>query len=282
MAMINAGIIDINEEEFKKIAKLVYTQFGINLTDKKRALVRGRLNKVIREKGFHSFQQYYDSIMEDKTGVELIQLVDKISTNHTYFFRENDHFEFLVKEELPAVSQFMENNREQEYRIWCAGCATGEEAYTLAMLINEYRKTHSVPWKARILATDISISALEKAQAGVYPRERMEGVPKDLLNKYFTRNPQGDYQVSKELKKLILFKKLNFMRPDFPFKNKFHTIFCRNVMIYFDKQTKDELVNKFARFLRKEGRLFIGHSETLGRENENFVYIKPALYQRTN
>ncbi|WP_053228134.1 CheR family methyltransferase [Spirochaeta cellobiosiphila] len=280
MSDINNGIIDITDDEFKKISQLVYSQFGINLTDKKKALVRGRLNKVIKEKGFDSFSVYYKHILEDNTGKELTQLVDKISTNHTYFFRENDHFDFFTKNEMPTINNYLKDNHINEYRLWCAGCASGEEAYTIAMLIDDYCNKNKVSWRPRILATDISITALEKAANGLYPTERMEGIPIEFKNKYFKKVENENWQVSDKLRNMILFKKLNFMRSDFPFKNKFHTIFCRNVMIYFDKPTKEDLIRKFGQYLRPGGRFFIGHSETLGRDNNEFSYVRPALYQK--
>ncbi len=274
------GIIQINDAEFRRIAELVYTQFGINLTDKKKALVRGRLNKLIKAQGFSSFQEYFDNVLNDTTGKSLISLIDKISTNHSYFFRENDHFNFLYEQAFPEVVKKLEASPETDLRIWSAGCAAGEEPYTLAILLYEYFGTSIYKGKPVILATDISLTALELAMEGVYAHERIKTVPKQLADKYLRPAGPEKMKVTENLKKLVLFKRLNFMRDSFPFKGKFHFIFCRNVMIYFDTKTKLELVAKFHRYLHDDGYLFIGHSETLGRGNELFQYIRPALYKK--
>lgn len=272
------GIIDLSDKEFQYISKLVYEKFGINLTDKKKTLVRGRLNKLLRELGFNDFDSYYHHIMNDKSGRSLLQLVDKVSTNHTFFFRENDHFEFLRDRVLPEMSQRLETGRTRDLRIWCAGCATGEEAYTLAIVLTEFFGPGFFTSGPPILATDISLTALEKAALGVYGIDRLQTLPPQLLRKYFKSNGDDSYTVNDELKNLVLFKRLNFKRSEFPFRGKFHSIFCRNVMIYFDQPTKVDLVRKFGRHIVDGGYLFIGHSETLGRTNENFTYMQPAVY----
>ncbi len=274
------GIIQIDDGEFRRIADLVYTKFGINLTEKKKALVRGRLNKLIKGMGFSSFAEYYDSVVGDTTGKYLISLVDKISTNHSYFFRENDHFNFLIEQGLPEFERKYGNSPEGGLRIWSAGCAAGEEPYTLAILLYEYFGKRALQGKPVVLATDISLTALEQAMEGVYVHERVKTVPKELAAKYLQSAGPEKMRVSDELRKLVLFKRLNFMRDSFPFKGKFHFIFCRNVMIYFDTKTKMDLVAKFHRYLHDDGYLFIGHSETLGRGNDMFQYVKPALYKK--
>lgn len=274
------GIIQITDAEFKRIAKLVYTQFGINLTDKKKALVRGRLNKLIKGQGFSSFDEYFDYVLDDTTGKSLISLIDKISTNHSYFFRENDHFNFLLEQGFPEFVQKYENTPDGDLRIWSAGCAAGEEPYTLAILLYEYFGPRIYQGKPVILATDISLTALELAMEGVYVHERVKTVPKNLSDKYLRPEGKEKMAVTDNVKKMVLFKRLNFMRDSFPFKKKFHFIFCRNVMIYFDTETKLDLVAKFHRYLHDDGYLFIGHSETLGRGNELFKYVRPALYKK--
>ncbi len=274
------GLIDISDNEFKQISELVYEKFGIHLTEKKRVLVRGRLNKLLRQMGYNNFESYYRSILEDPSGGGLLELVDRISTNHTYFFREKDHFDFLEKRVLPSIAQLLEAEGSKDLRLWCAGCATGEEAYTLAIVLAEFFGPRYFSDGPPILATDISRTALEKAMLGAYGKERIDQIPKGLLHKYFTLNEAGGYSVKESLKDLILFKRLNFKRESFPFRKKFHTIFCRNVMIYFDQPTKESLVKKFGDVLIDKGYLFIGHSETLGRDNLNFQYIQPALYMK--
>jgi chemotaxis protein methyltransferase CheR len=272
------GIIDLSDKEFQHISKLVYEKFGINLTDKKKTLVRGRLNKLLRELGYSDFDSYYHHIMNDNTGRSLLQLVDKVSTNHTFFFRENDHFDFLRDRMLPQVNRLLEEGSTRDLRIWCAGCATGEEAYTIAIVLSEFFGSRFFTAGPPILATDISLTALEKAALGVYGPDRVQTLPPQMLHRYFTVDGKDSYRVKDELKKMVLFKRLNFKRGSFPFRGKFHAIFCRNVMIYFDQPTKEDLVRKFSRYIVDGGYFFIGHSETLGRTNADFTYVQPALY----
>ena len=274
------NMIEINDKEFKKISALVYDRFGINLTEKKKALVRGRLNKLILSLDFTTFSEYYNYVTDEKEGQRLLDMVDKISTNHSYFFRESEHFTYLSEVVLPAICNSVRSGNDNKIRIWCAGCANGQEAYTLAIVIKEFFADKSNLGKPAILATDISISALENSVEGFYTEEGISGIPAHLQKKYFNMNKDGSGTAKKELKDMILFKRLNFMNPTFPFKNKFDIIFCRNVMIYFDNATKENLVNKFHKYMLDTSWLFIGHSETLGRTNSNFRYIKPSTYLR--
>ncbi len=270
-------LVNPTDAEFLDLAKLVYDQFGINLTDRKKALVRGRLNKVIKTRGLKTFGEYLQVVRRDQSGMALVELIDRISTNHTFFFREADHFTFFQEvalEELGAAG-------EPEIRIWCAGCATGEEAYTLAMLGREWSERRGFRGRIKILATDISVTALEHAVAGEYNDERVRLVPHALKSKYFESSGPDRWTVSGDLKKDILFKRLNFMDSAFPFRRPFHGIFCRNVMIYFDRATKNDLVQRLSRQLQPGRYFFIGHSETLGRETFDFEYVKPSVYRRS-
>ncbi len=269
-------LLDITEAEFQDLAGLVYEQFGIHLTDKKKALVRGRLNKVVKSRGFNTFGSYLDMVKRDKTGLALVELIDRISTNHTFFFREADHFTFLQD---VAMGELVSGG-VSEVRLWCAGCATGEEAYTLAMLCREWAEHHGFHGTFKILATDISVTALEAAIQGEYTDERVRLVPLPLKQKYFTNLGTDRWSISPVLRKMILFKRLNFMDTSFPFRNLFHIIFCRNVMIYFDRQTKNDLVQRMTRHLMPGHYFFIGHSETLGRETFDLRYIRPSVYRR--
>lgn len=274
------NMLEINDREFKEISSLVHDRFGINLTEKKRALVRGRLNKLIINLGFTSFSQYFKYVESDKTGKNILDMVDKISTNHSYFFRESDHFNYLSESVLPEIISSSENRRDSKLRIWCAGCANGQEAYTIAIVLREFFNKQNSILQPAILATDISVSALETAVKGHYMEGGLSGISPDLKRRYFQVEKDGSATVKQELKDMILFKRLNFMNDSFPFKNRFDIIFCRNVMIYFDKFTKEALVNKFHRYMLDRSWLFIGHSETLGRNNKNFRYIKPSTYLR--
>jgi chemotaxis protein methyltransferase CheR len=274
------GLMTLNEKEYQLISKLVYSKFGINLTEKKKTLIRGRLNSLIQSLGLNSFEEYYHHIVDDNSGDGLLDLVDKISTNHTYFFRENDHFLFLKEKILPDILSKFELNSPRDIRIWCAGCASGEEAYTIAMTIAEFFNISDFCDGPIILATDISFSALEQAQKGEYDAAKLKNTDQHLLSKYFDCVNPGSYRIKNILKNLIMFKRLNLIGTSFPFRKRFHLIFCRNVMIYFDNETKKSLTCNLYKNLEKEGNLFLGHAESLGRNTDEFKYIQPALYER--
>jgi chemotaxis protein methyltransferase CheR len=270
------GIIELKENEFQLISRLVYDRFGINLTDKKKALVRGRLHSLVRQNGYASFEEYYDAVMNDESGTELLQLVDRISTNHSYFFREADHFDVLTQRILPDLIRQI--GSERKLRIWCAGCAAGEEPYTLAMVLDDFFGAEYSAWDIKILATDISNTALGKALEGVYPETKFAGLPANF-KKYVTKKDAEHVEVSPRIKSRVLFKALNLMRESYPFRGTFDIVFCRNVMIYFDLETRKNLLAKFHRYLSTGGYLFIGHSETLGRDTPLFSYVKPTVYR---
>lgn len=275
----NALLLDITDQEFSQIAALVYDNFGINLTDKKKALVRGRLNKLLREKGFKDFTEYLEAIKRDTSGLYLVELIDKISTNHTFFFRESDHFQFLMDQAFPELLGRL--GEGDEVRIWCAGCATGEEAYTLAMLCKTFFSRQEKKLRPKILATDISLTALRHASAGKYVDERVRMIPESLKKQFLYRLGNDSWTVADDLKDMVLFKRLNFMDSSFPFRNRFHLIFCRNVMIYFDKETKNDLVNRLSQQLYPGHYFFIGHSETLGKDSFDLQYVRPSVYRKS-
>lgn len=274
------GLINITDNEFRLISNLIYEKFGINLTEKKRSLLVGRLNNHIKKLGLKNFQEYYDVIINDTTNVSLLSLIDRITTNHSFFYREKDHFECLLNKALPDIIEGIKRKGSKDLRIWCAGCATGEEAYTLSMIINEFFGYKINQWDVGILASDISLTSLEKAQKGIYSIDKLLNLPESYMHRYFDEQDKDNYKVVDELRNIILFKRLNFMNKNFPFKGKFHIIFCRNVMIYFDKVTKDELVKRLYNYIYDGGYLFIGHSESLDRKVFPFEYMHPAVYKK--
>jgi len=271
-------MMSITDEEFETIRKLIYDRFGINLTDQKRSLVVGRLQKLIRQKGLTTFTEYIDHVKKDQSGQALDALVNKISTNHTFFFREKDHFDFLRETVLPDVVKGI--GGEKDLRMWCAACSSGEESYALALLLKEYFGVDYTNWNAGLLATDISARVLSLASDGVYAVDRIAEVPPALKRKYFKQVDKDHYRVVDALKKEVTYRRFNLMNTTFPFKKPFHIIFCRNVMIYFDVQTRDALANRFFDCMVPGGYLFIGHSETLGRDRCRFEYVKPAVYRK--
>lgn len=271
--------LTLSDAEFNAIRELVHRKFGINLTDGKKSLVSGRLQHAILARGFVTFREYYNFVLNDNSGEALEELATRISTNHTFFFRESDHFDFFSRKALPEIVE--RNELKKDLRIWCAGCSSGEEAYTLTMLIMDYLGSDYDSWSAGLLATDISTRALTAASNGVYPADRVQALPSNLLRKYFKQlTTSNEWAVIERVKKEITFRRLNLMLEKFPFKKPFDTIFCRNVMIYFDQVTRDNLVRKLRDCLIPGGYLFIGHSETLRGSDASLSYIMPALYQR--
>ncbi|MBZ0263396.1 protein-glutamate O-methyltransferase CheR [bacterium] len=271
--------VSITDNEFTQIREMIYSCFGINLTEQKRSLVEGRLAKVLRTRGYSSFEEYFSNLANDDSGAGLLELIDRISTNHTFFYREAEHFDYLQNRALPAIIERQAATGDRTIRIWSAGCSSGEESYLLAMLLREALGREFSKWEVAVLATDISISALEKAEKGIYNNLNVSKLPDFLLKKYFMKLKDDEYNVVPAIKQMVVHRKLNLVRPEYPFRKKFQVIFCRNVMIYFDQVTRKNLVDKFTMHLDSKGYLFVGHSETLGRDNKNLTYVKPALYQ---
>lgn len=275
-----SSMMAISDKEFNDLRDLIQRRFGINLTEQKRSLLVGRLQKLMRQLGLATFAQYSQYLTEDKSEQALGELVDLISTNHTYFNREKDHFDYFSEAALPAVIEKLKRENRKDLRIWCAGCSTGEEPYTLLMLMMEHLGNEYSSWDAGILATDISDRALSIARAGKYTADKVEQLPGNLSRKYFTPATPGEMAVIDKVKREVTFRRFNLMNTSFPFKKPFQMIFCRNVMIYFDQPTRDALVGRYHQFTEPGGYLFIGHSETLGREQTRYNYLQPALYQK--
>ena len=273
-----SALMEITDKEFNTIRSLVYSNFGINLTEQKKSLVVGRLQKLLKQMNFTSFQQYCDYLQ--KTPSALSELVNRISTNHTFFFREKEHFDFFIESVLPDIKANHIKKGDKDIRLWCAAAATGEEPYTIMMLIMQAFNMDYKSWDVGLLATDISEKALNTAVKGIYPTERISLVPQALKNKYLRSCGEDLWEVTPELKKEIVYRRFNLMNKQLPFKKKMDTIFCRNVMIYFDKQTREALVDRLYDITVPGGYLFIGHSETLGRETSRWKYVMPAVYRK--
>lgn len=272
--------VEITAKEFLLLRDFVYKNIGINLTEEKRNLVMGRLQKILRRENFSTFQEYYDFVTKDKSGKALSELANSISTNHTFFYRENDHFEFFLSKALPEIVARQKAAKEYDLRIWSAGCSSGEEPYTLVMLMMEYLGSDYSHWNAGVLATDISEKALLIARTGIYTEDRVNNLPDKYVKKYFRKLPDGNYEVIDALKKEVTYRRFNLMNERFPFKKQFHSIFCRNVMIYFDDPTRRTLVEKFYNLTAPKGFFFIGHSESLKRDEHKYKYVMPALYKK--
>jgi len=271
---------ELRDIDYKKISRLIYAQCGINLHEGKKELVKARLSKRLREGNFKSFADYYSYVIADEGIDELITMIDSLSTNLTSFFREDDHFRKL-REIIPAMVETDGNGyRVPKLRIWSAGCSTGEESYSLAITLKEIIGGRNVDLK--ILATDISTKVLRTASEGIYPEERVKKISNSLLRKYFQIGQErweGYYRAKRELKDIIRFRRFNLMET-LPSGDLFDIIFCRNVMIYFDKETQTGLVNRFYDCLKEGSYLFIGHSESLTGITHRFKYIGPSVYHK--
>jgi chemotaxis protein methyltransferase CheR len=271
---------DLSDQLFERFSRLVYQECGINLHEGKRELLQARLNKRLRATGITSYRHYYDYITSPHNNGEIIHFLDSISTNLTYFFREPKHFDFLNQTALPELTKNKTDNREMRIRIWSAGCSTGEEPYSLAMSVLDHL-TDPGKWDFRILATDISTRVLEVGLKGIYSKEKVGKVPQPLQKTYFRKQRIQDsdfFEVSPVLKKIVTFRRLN-LKENFPFSGPFDFIFCRNVMIYFDKETQQHLVQKMTSYLAPGGYFMVGHSESLTGLEHPLTYVQPSTYR---
>jgi len=262
--------LDLSPEQFGQISETVQTVAGIRLPPGKETLVRSRLAKRLRALGLDGFQAYLDHVHGDESGAELAEMVDALTTNKTSFFRESAHFDYLADHVLPAMAG------RTDLKLWSAGCSSGEEPYTLAMVLAEHLPSEA---RARILATDISGHSLAAARTGVYTAAVAATVPDGLRRVHMQRLPDDRYRVGERLRSMTRFARLNLMG-EWPMRGPFDVIFCRNVMIYFDRETRERLVARFHGLLRDGGYLFVGHSESLTGLAHDFDYVQPAVYRR--
>lgn len=269
----------LKANEFATISDLARQQFGLELGRGKEQLVAARLGKLMRRLGFARFRDYYQHVESDRTGEALMELIDALTTNHTSFFREPAHFDFLVEQ---VFHQWRgPSHRPGPVRIWSAASATGEEPYTIALTAREYLGPQS-PILPRILATDISTRALEIARKGMYKADRFRGSPAPWLRKHLLRGEgrwEGWYMMRPEIRAMVEFGRVNLIEP-FPDVGRFTVIFCRNVMIYFSRATQQALVNRLAACLEPGGYLFVGHAESLSGIQHGLQHVQPAIYRK--
>lgn len=273
-------LMPLSDKEFNLLAKFVYGHFGIVISEHKRSLLIGRLQKLVKSRGFSTFMDYYHFLEKTSDKDALSELANRISTNHTFFFREPEHFELFKSMVIPDIKKHALAKGKKDLRIWCAASSSGEEPYTIIMTLMESFGMEYKDWDIGLLATDISEKMLTAAVNGIYADERINETPSVMKNKYFTKTPNGLWAVKEHVKKEVLFRRFNLMNKTFPFKKPLDVIFCRNVMIYFDTPTREQLIEKMRQSLRPGGYLFIGHSETMGRDREGFEFVKPAMYRR--
>jgi len=267
---------EITDVEFRRIRDYIKANYGINMGDEKKALIYSRLRATLVNGGFDSFTQYFDFLLSDKSGEAMVNFVNRVTTNHTFFMRETDHFKFFRETVLPYIEDTY--SREKEVNLWCAACSSGEESYTLQMIMQDHFEGKN--WNTEILATDISANVLDKAVHGVYPIERVEAMPAEWRKKYFRKFDDKNMVVVDKIKKNIIYRHHNLMESKYTFRKKMHVIFCRNVMIYFDNEARNSTVQKFYDVTDKGGYLFIGHSESLTHTGTEYKYVMPAVYRK--
>lgn len=267
-------MLKLTDEDFNRLVGYIKSHYGINLI-KKRVLIEGRLTNIVSSKGFKTFTEYFDYAFADKTGKELMTLVNKLTTNHTYFMREPEHFEYLKSTVLPYIESTV---KDRDARIWCAASSTGQEPYTIVMTIDEYFGDRKKLWDAKILATDIDTDVLATARQGIYTADQIADVPENWIHKYFNRIDENKYQVVERIRNEVVFKKFNLM-DKITYKKPYDLISCRNVMIYFDQETKNELIERFYDVTKPGGYIFVGHAENITKDSR-YTYVRPAIYRK--
>jgi len=270
----------LSGRDFDRLSRFIYDTCGIKMPQVKKTMLEARLQKRLRSLGMRSFTHYCDYLFAPEgQAQELVQMLDMVTTNKTDFFREPDHFDYLTRSVLP---EWLQRHEGATLSIWSAGCSSGEEPYTLAMVLSEFALKNP-GFDFRILATDISTRVLEKAKNAIYMEPQVEPVPLDLKKKYLLRSKDrssGLVRIAPELRDKVRFRRLNFMDGDFGMREQLDVIFCRNVIIYFDRPTQERLLQRFHRHMKPGGFIFMGHSETLSGLNVPLVSVFPTVYRR--
>lgn len=274
----HSNIARLSETEFQHLSSLVYRECGINLPAAKKIMLESRLNKRLRALNIFSFQEYIPLLTSrDGMASELIHMIDEVTTNKTDFFREPHHFTFLEKN---ILSQF--SNSKKTFKVWSAACSSGEEPYTLAIVLEEFARLNR-NFSYEIMASDISTQILQKAVLAIYPLDRTDTIPAEIKRKYFLKSKDTHKQTVRivpELRKKVRFRRINFMDAVLPVDDKLDLILCRNALIYFDRKTQSEVVRKLVENLKPGGHLFIGHSESLYQHDLPLVQVKPTIYKK--
>lgn len=266
----------MTEQEFNRIVSYMHSRFGIDLS-RKRELVAGRLENELLQGGYESYTDYMDKAEADENGKEAVNLVNVLTTNHTYFMRESSHFAYFKQVVLPQLRQ--REAASKDLRIWSAASSTGEEPYTLAMILMDYFGDEHVRWDTKILATDLSGRVLQQAKRGIYQKEQIKPLPAEWQERYFKRVSDKEYEVTDALKNEVIYRRFNLMHP-FCFRKKFHVVFLRNVMLYFDEEVRRNLLCKIYDCLEPGGYLFIGTTEGLDESPAKFRFVQSSVYQK--
>ncbi len=266
----------MTDKEFSRIVNFMHSRFGIDLSEKK-VIISGRMDYYLQTHGYSDYSTFMNEVELNPQSDTAQTMVDYLTTNHTYFMRESAHFDYFRDVVLPELRQ--RERISHDLRIWSAASSSGEEAYTLAMIVKDFLGLEYNLWSTEILATDISKKVLSEAIKGVYSAEQIAPVPPRWKSMYFKPAGADLYQISDEIRANVIFRHFNLMNP-FPFKKKMHVIFLRNVMIYFDDATKKKLLSKIYEALEPGGYLFIGTTECIDRGSLPFEYVGPSVYRK--
>jgi len=276
-------LASMSEKDFEKFSRFIHANLGIKMPPQKKSMLEARLRKRLRALGMSSFEEYREYFFsDDGMAKEIVSLCDVVTTNKTDFFREAAHFDFLTRSALPDMQQRGLISSERPLKLWSAGCSSGEEPYTLSMVLSEYAAGNS-GFSFSILGTDLSSRVLERAVNGIYTMERIVPVSDSLRRKYLLRSRNREEQLVRvipELRARARFMRLNFMDDDYGLDESFQAIFCRNVIIYFDRPTQARIVGNICRHLVPDGYIFMGHSETLNGMGLPLKQVAPSVYQR--
>lgn len=272
----------MTERDFFRLSRIVHSTCGIRLLPVKKTMLEGRLRKRLKALGIDSFDDYCSYLMsEDGMQTECVHMVDVVTTNKTDFFREPGHFDYLSRVALPDLARSIAPGRGA-LRVWSAGCSSGEEPYTLAMVLSEYARAHP-GLEFTVFGTDISTEILEKARSATYNHERVEPLETELRKRYLLKSrdrTRNLVRIAPEIRSTVTFRRLNFMDSDYMMNSLMHVVFCRNVLIYFDRETQEQVIGKICRYLAPGGYLFIGHSETLQNMNVPLIPAATTVYKR--
>jgi chemotaxis protein methyltransferase CheR len=270
----------LSDHDFGRLSSFIFNNYGIKMPKAKQVMLQSRLQKRLRELSINNFKDYVDYVFsKEGQDNEVIHMIDVVSTNKTDFFREPGHFDYLHSTILP---EFIEDNKYRTFKVWSAGCSSGEEPYTIAISLNEFREKFGGPDFA-IYATDISSRILKSAAEAIYKEPRIENIPLALKRKYFLKSKDRSnptVRVIPELRKKVVFDRLNFMDSSFTVNETFDLIFCRNVLIYFERKTQEEVINKLCSKLKPDGYFFLGHSESITNMDVPMKQLKPTIFRK--
>lgn len=268
----------LSDQEFERLSNFIYTRYGIKMPPVKKLMLQSRLQKRLKALKIYSFKEYVNYVFSKESGDEVVHMMDVVSTNKTDFYREPAHFDFLKQTVLPEYVQ----KNIRSLKVWSAGCSSGQEVYTLAIVISEFLEKNKA-FDFHILGTDISTKVLKKAYAAIYSEQDVAMIPLEIKRKYMLKSKDAHkklIRITKALRNKTSYMRLNFMDEHYPVKEKFDIIFCRNVLIYFDRETQEKVINRLSQYLKPDGYFFLGHSESITNINVPLKQVKPTIFKR--